>query len=162
MHMAKVNMLDLREFIIKSMSEVFDMMLSMNLSVVDESCITHLNGEKLVGSVSFAGKASGNINIHVGCSFAKTITAKMLGMKIDEIESEEEIHDVIGETINMVGGNLKSRLCDSGFHCELSIPSITSGGGFYIESKDWQYHEKIFMENNKQIVIVEVFMKSGS
>jgi chemotaxis protein CheX len=160
--MAQVNMFDLKEFIIRSMSEVFDKMLSMSLNVVEESSIIPLNGNKIVGSVSFAGKASGNINIHIGGNFAKTITAKMLGMKVDEIESEEEIHDVIGETSNMVGGNLKSRLCDSGFPCELSIPSITSGGGFNIESKDWQHHEKIFMENNKQLVVVEVFMKSGA
>ena len=160
--MAQVDMLDLREFIIKSMTEVFDLMLSMRLNVVEESRIIPLNGDKLMGSVSFAGQASGSINIHIGGKFAKTITAKMLGMNVDEIESEEEVHDVIGETSNMVGGSLKSRLCDSGFPCALSIPSVTSGGSFHVETKDWQFHERIFMENDKQYVIVEVFMKSGT
>ena len=160
--MAQVDMIDLREFIINAMNEVFEMMLSMSLNVVDESSVIPLNGDKLMGSVSFAGKASGSINIHIGGIFAKTITAKMLGMTTDEIESNEEIHDVIGETSNMVGGSLKSRLCDSGFPCALSIPSVTSGGSFHVESKDWQFHEKILMENNNQFVIVEVFMKAST
>ena len=153
---------DLRSFIIKSISEVFDTMLSMSLDVVEEAKSDNLNGEKIVGSVSFAGKAMGNINIHVSREFAETITAEMLGMQPDEIESEEEVYDVIGETSNMVGGNLKSRLCDSGYPCELSIPSITSGRSFKIESKDWQCHEKIYMKNSDQVLLVEVFMKSGS
>ena len=159
--MTEISALDLKEYIIRAMSEVFDMMLSMNLDEVDEDLSGSLNGDRIVGSVSFAGKASGNINIHVSGDFAKTMTATILGMDIGEIESQEEVHDVIGETSNMVGGNLKSRLCDSGLPCELSIPSITSGGNFKIESKDWSRHEKIFLKNNDHVVLVEAYMKPG-
>ena len=159
--MTEINMLDLKDFIVKAMSEVFDMMLSMNLEVISEEQAGTLNGDRIVGSVSFAGKASGNVNIHVSGNFAKIMTATMLGMEIEEIESDEEVHDVIGETSNMVGGNLKSRLCDAGLPCELSIPSITSGGGFKIESKDWKRHEKIFLQNNDDFILVEAYMKSG-
>ena len=159
--MTEIKALDLKEYIIQSMSEVFDMMLSMNLDVVDEDLSGSLNGDRIVGSVSFAGKASGNINIHVSGDFAKKMTATMLGMDVSEIDSEEEVHDVIGETSNMVGGNLKSRLCDYGLPCELSIPSITCGGNFKIESKDWMCHEKIFLKNLEHVVLVEAFMKPG-
>ena len=69
----------------------------------------------------------GSINLHVNGDFAKLITAAMLDMEEDEIEGDEEVHDVVGELSNMIGGDLKSRLCDVGLTCELSIPTITSG-----------------------------------
>lgn len=159
--MSEMKAMNLKDFVVKSMSEVFNMMLSMDVEVLEEGMDNQLNGDRIVGSVSFAGRASGNINIHVNHDFAKVMTAEMLGMEPEEIESEEEIHDVIGETSNMVGGNLKSRLCDAGLPCELSIPSITSGGGFKIESKDWLRHEKIFFKNDPHVLAVEVFMKPG-
>jgi chemotaxis protein CheX len=159
--MTEISALDLKGFVIKAICEVFDTMLSMNLDIVEEDQASKLNGDKIVGSVSFAGKASGNINIQVSGDFAKTMTATMLGMDISEVISDEEIHDVIGETSNMIGGKLKSRLCDSGLPCELSIPSITSGGSFKIESKDWMRHEKIVLTNNNHVVLVEAYVKPG-
>jgi CheY-specific phosphatase CheX len=160
--MNEINLLDLKEFIIQSMSEVFEMMLSMEIECVGEDQAEKLNGNRIVGSVSFAGKASGNISVHVSEEFARKMAGEMLGMEKDEIEDEGEIHDVIGETSNMVGGNLKSKLCDFGLPCELSIPTITSGGTFRIESMNWMRHEKIFFKNHNHVVLVEVFMKPGA
>jgi CheY-specific phosphatase CheX len=85
---------------------------------------------QIVGSVSFAGKAMGSINLHFSEAFARLVTAAMLDMDEDDIEGDEEVHDVVGELSNMVGGDLKSRLCDAGLTCELSIPTITSGREF--------------------------------
>lgn len=160
--MNEIKLLDLRELIVQAMTEVFDMMLSMEISHIDDDADSTLNGNRIVGSVSFAGKASGNINIHVSDNFARTMTAEMLGIDVDEIEDDGEIHDVIGETSNMVGGNLKSRLCDYGLPCELSIPSITCGSVFTIESMNWMRHEKIFFQNHQHVILVEVFMKQGA
>lgn len=160
--MNEINLLDLKEFIIQSMSEVFEMMLSMEIECVGEDQAEKLNGNRIVGSVSFAGKASGNISVHVSEEFARKMASEMLGMEKDEIKDDREIHDVIGETSNMVGGNLKSKLCDFGLPCELSIPTITSGGTFRIESMNWMRHEKIFFKNHNHVVLVEVFMKPGA
>jgi CheY-specific phosphatase CheX len=156
--MDELKALDLRDFVVQAMTEVFDMMLSMEVGCIEDDLTSKMNGNRIVGSVSFAGKASGNINIYVTEKFARTMTAQMLGIEIEEIENEE-IYDVIGETANMVGGNMKSRLCDFGLHCELSIPSITCGDNFKIESMNWMRHEKIFFQNNQHVFLVEVFMK---
>jgi len=56
---------------------------------------------------------------------------------VDDIGSDEEVNDVIGEVCNMVGGDLKSRLCDAGFTSSLSIPSITYGESFRIQPEGW-------------------------
>ncbi|MDJ0811968.1 MAG: chemotaxis protein CheX [Desulfobacterales bacterium] len=137
-------------------------MLSMELGEIDAIKQLPEDTRQVVGSVSMAGTVSGTVNIYVGDMFAKVITADMLGMELDEVDSDEEIHDVVGELSNMIGGDLKSRLCDAGFDCSLSIPSITSGKDFVIESKGWAVNEQVFFEYQEHIALIEAFLKNGS
>ena len=150
---------DLPTFLRGATQEVFDTMLSMALAEKKNTGFTE--GSRIVGSVSLAGTVSGTVNIHVSDVFARRITANMLGMEPDEIDSEEEVHDVIGELSNMIGGDLKSRLCDAGFACELSIPSITSGKDFSIESKGWAVNEVVSFQYEDHIAVIEAFIKNG-
>ena len=150
---------DLPTFLRGATQEVFDTMLSMELSEQDVQAMAE--GNRIVGSVSLAGSASGTVNIHVSDAFACQITANMLGMDLDEIDSDEEVHDVIGELSNMIGGDLKSRLCDAGFTCELSIPSITSGKDFNIESKGWAVKERVCFQFEEHLALIEAYIKNG-
>jgi len=143
------------------MDEVFDTMLSMDIELADGGVQADVDGERIVGSVGFAGKAVGSVNIQVNEAFARSITAAMLGMEEDEIEGDEEIHDVIGELSNMVGGDLKSRLCDGGLDCELSIPSITTGSDFRMEIKGWERHENLIFRHQEQFALVDVYVKTN-
>ena len=119
-----------------------------------------LSGKHFVGTVGFAGAVMGNVNIAVSREFAREMTAAMLGMSVEDISSDEEVNDVIGEVCNMVGGDLKSRLCDAGLTCSLSIPSITFGDGFRVESKGWDRHEQFGFRNSHHSALLEVYMKS--
>ena len=121
--MSEINSLDIKEFITNAVSDVFDTMLSMEVESTAAGQTENYNGGHIVGTVSLAGKVLGNLNLHVGEAFAMQITAAMLGMELDEIDGNEEIHDVIGEVCNMIGGDLKSRLCDSGLW---AFPSLSS------------------------------------
>ena len=150
---------DLPTFLRGATLEVFDTMLSMGL--VEKGNAGFPEVDRIVGSVSMAGSVSGTVNIHVSSTFASQITANMLGMEPDEIDSDEEVHDVIGELSNMIGGDLKSRLCDAGFECELSIPSITSGKDFNIESKGWAVNEAVCFQHGEHIALIEAFIKNG-
>jgi len=151
---------DLPTFLRGATQEVFDTMLSMELTEHGNKEFT--GASRVVGSVSLAGSVSGTVNIHVSDTFATQITANMLGMELAEVNSEEEVHDVIGELSNMIGGDLKSRLCDAGFTCELSIPSITSGKDFCIESKGWAVNEIVYFQYQEHIALIEAFIKNGS
>ena len=153
---------NLGAFLRSATQEVFETMLSMELGEIDTIKQLPEDARQVVGSVSMAGTVSGTVNIYVGNMFAKVITADMLGMELDEVDSDEEIHDVIGELSNMIGGDLKSRLCDAGFDCSLSIPSITSGKDFVIESKGWAVNEQVFFEYQEHIALIEAFLKNGS
>jgi chemotaxis protein CheX len=158
--MNDINTLDLKDMVEKVTCRVFDTMLSMDVGVVAQPP-SPLNGSRIVGSVGFAGDAVGIVRIHVDPSLARIMTAAMLGMEPDEVEGDEEMHDVIGEVSNMIGGDVKSRLCDSGFPCQLSIPSIISGNDFKIESKGWVKHEFLNFSCRQHVALVEVYIKSG-
>ncbi len=159
--MSDIGTLDIRTFVANAINEVFATMLSMEVELIDGEQQGTEEGNRIIGSVGFAGDVMGSVCIHVNDNFARLMTAAMLGMEVDEIEGEEEIHDVIGELCNMIGGDLKSRLCDSGLPCKLSIPSITSGNDFMVESKGWARKEQLGLQHQAHTALVEVYMKPG-
>ena len=158
--MTDIDQLNLKGFCINSTRGVFHTMLSMEVNPVEAKPSMELSGIKVVGCVSFTGNVVGSICVHVTKQFARVMTASMLGMAVAEVEDDEEINDVIGEVSNMVGGDMKSKLCDAGFPCVLSIPSVTSGSDFKIESKGWMRYEKISFMHQDQLCMVDVFIKS--
>ena len=160
--MSQIDTLDLETFISNALNEVFNTMLSMEVEPLDKGSKVSMNGKRIVGSVSFVGDVMGSIKIHVDDTFARLMTAAMLGIELEEVKAEEDIHDAIGEFSNMIGGDLKSRLCDSGLPCELSIPTITSGSDFKIEPMGWTRHERFAFCYRDHIALVEVFIKPGS
>jgi CheY-specific phosphatase CheX len=160
--MSGINSLELKDFITNAVSNVFDTMLSMEVESVEAGQTENYNGGHIASTVGFAGKVLGNLNLHVGEEFAIQMTAAMLGMETDELDGDEEVHDVIGEVCNMIAGDLKSRLCDSGFTCELSIPSITTGKEFKIVSQGWDRSERFGFSSNQHTARVDVFMKTGN
>jgi chemotaxis protein CheX len=44
-----------------------------------------------------------------------------------EMNGYEVIKDAIGEITNMTAGGFKNRLCDIGFPCKLTLPTIVRG-----------------------------------
>ncbi len=158
--MSQLNTLDLNACVSNALVDVFDAMLSMDLSFPDQTDDFDSEGTQLVGSVSFAGKAMGSINLCFSEDFARLVTATMLDMDEEDIEGDEEVHDVVGELSNMIGGDLKSRLCDAGLTCELSIPTITSGKEFRIHPKGWTRHERLVFNHGTDTGLVDVYIKS--
>ncbi len=139
--------------------EVFDMMLSMELKSSEEDLKSTFNKDRLVGSVSFIGSLMGHFSIHINKDFSCQMTAAMLGIELDEVEGDEDVKDVISEMCNMVGGNLKSKFCDSGMPCELSTPSLTSGSDFKIEAKDMVRYDRYSFSYESIPVVVEIVLK---
>ncbi|CAB1059733.1 hypothetical protein D1BOALGB6SA_4495 [Olavius sp. associated proteobacterium Delta 1] len=158
--MSSIHSLDLKTFITSVVGNIFDTMLSME--VIEGHPAETNHGNHIVGSVGFAGAVLGNLNLDVDEEFACQMTAAMLGMETDEIEGDEEIHDVIGELCNMICGDLKSKLCDAGLTCELSIPSITTGKEFKIESRGWDRSEQYHFRSHDHTALVAVYLKSAN
>ena len=90
---------------------------------------------QVVGTVGFLGDANGLIYLYLPLPFAVLVTCHLLGMTEAEIEEagDEVINDAIGELTNMTVGSFKNGLCDAGFPCKLTIPSILRGSNFSVE-----------------------------
>jgi flagellar motor switch protein FliN len=155
----KINALDINARVSEAVIDVFDTMLSLKLEPVDAVTAESLEGVRNVGSVSFAGNATGMISIHAGDSFSREMAAEMLGMEVEEIEGDEEIRDMLGEMGNIVGGNLKSAFTDAGLMCALSTPSFTSGTDFKIEALNMENYERLAFRFGENIIFVEMAVK---
>ena len=160
--MDNIDTLDLKAFVAKAVGDVFGTMLSMDMNPTNGDALLPREGNRLVGAVSFAGSVMGSVSIQVSQNFARVMTAAMLGMESDEVDGEEEVEDVIGEVSNMIGGDLKSKFCDAGLKCDLSIPSITSGSDFKIEPMNWARSERFAFQHQEHVALIEVSIKSGS
>ncbi|MBW2358599.1 MAG: chemotaxis protein CheX, partial [Deltaproteobacteria bacterium] len=152
---------DLKTPVADSVIELFDTMLSMEVEFSDDVPQSTSDGQRITGSLSLAGKLMGGINIQVSETFARLMTAAMLGMEEGEIEGQEEINDVILEVCNIIGGNLKSGLNDSGLSCVISTPSITSGNDFQIETLNMERYERFAFRHEGNDIIVEVCIKAA-
>lgn len=152
---------DIKTPIENSVIDLFNTMLSMEVETSDDNSQQSLDGQKISGSLSLAGKLMGGLNIQVSENFARLMTAAMLGMEIEEIEGQEEINDVILEACNIIGGNLKSSLNDTGLPCVISTPSITSGNDFQIETLNMERYERFVFTHQENDIIVEVCMKNA-
>ncbi len=160
--MSGIHSIDLKGFVTHTVKGVFQTMLSMHMEPEEPPSLQAAAAEHLVGTVGLAGGVMGTVGILVSRDFAREMTASMLGMDPADIEGDEEVNDVIGEVCNMVGGDLKSRLCDAGMPCSLSIPTITFGHNFKIESKGWERHEQYGFRNSHHSALIEVFIKAAN
>ncbi|NBR48156.1 chemotaxis protein CheX [bacterium] len=77
----------------------------------------------IAGSVSLSGHACGVVYTAFPNELAKMIAGKIFGGPV----SDQDVSDVVSELTNMIAGNFKSQLCDLGFNCTLSIPSVVIG-----------------------------------
>ena len=157
--MSNIDNFDIRAHIIESIVETFDTMLSVELEPTDTIPPESLEDPRNVVSVRFAGDAAGMLSIHVGDCFTRRLAAGMLDMKVDELEGDQDIRDMMAELGNIVAGNLKSAFTDAGLACTLSTPSFTAGNDFKIESLNMEKFERFAFRSDDNIVFVEMGLK---
>jgi flagellar motor switch protein FliN/FliY len=155
----KLNALDYKDRVAGSVVDVFETMFSVRLEAAETVSAASLTGVRNVSSVCFAGDATGIVSIHVGTDLCRQMAANMLGMKPEEIEGGDEIDDMLAELSNIVGGNLKSALTDTGLRCALSTPSCTTGSNFMIEPLNLERYERFAFQTEDHIVFVEMGVK---
>ena len=157
--LAKINSVDIPTTVINAVIDVFYTMLSMETDNIPEVPEDFREDKRTVGTVSFAGDVQGLFNIQVNDDFARTMTAAMLGIDESEVESEEEIFDVMRELSNIIGGNLKSAFVDVGLSCVLSTPAITNGLDFRVESLNIIKTQRFLFSCAGNTIIVDAGIK---
>jgi len=160
--MADIDVYDIKGRIVESVTELFATMLDMEISLADEGTgPSEVDANLIAGMLSFTGDVVGNFRVEVSQTFARIMTAEMLGMDLDQVEGEDEIKDVILEACNIVGGNLKSGFNDDGLSCVISAPSIATGSNFDISTLNMARYEKHVFHHQEHIFLVEVCVKAG-
>lgn len=157
--MDKIKITTVERTVNKAVFDTFDAMLSMNLEQVGKKMDPNLNDQRLVGAVNFAGEAVGTLSLHISQAFAKEVTASMLGIETEEIESEEEVKDVLGELTNIISGHLKSDFTDMDLACVISTPSITHGSDFKLETAEVGEFRQWIYRHKENEIIVEISLK---
>ncbi len=84
--------------------------------------------------VGMAGSHKGMLAIHIPEPVAMAITSNFLGLEVDAIN--EDVQDAIGELANMLGGNVKSFLTETGSDIKLSLPSTIFGQEYTFQCQD--------------------------
>jgi len=155
----KLESLDYNRRLADATVDVFDTMFALKLERIDPASAAGLAGMRYISSVCFAGDATGIVSLHVSQELSRLMAANMLGMEPEEIEDTSEIEDMLGELGNIVGGNLKSALTDTGLRCALSTPSFTVGSDFQIESLNLERFERLGFRHESHIAFVEMGLK---
>ncbi len=165
----------IHENINRAISDVFKTMLGLSvvLEITNQPAVKQASpklprqGEdarpQVVGTVGFIGDANGLIYLYLDLEFARKITCNLLGMTPAELEEagDEVINDAIGELTNMSVGSFKNGLCDAGYPCKLTIPSILRGNNFCIEPISSATRRIYHFSCAGHRVVADILMKVG-
>ncbi len=149
---------DLEEVVQRVVPNVLETMLAMKVEV--EGAGNALGGECVSGAIGIEGEGlSGVVYVHLTEALANRGTVAMLGLAEGEVPDNGMVNDVTRELANMIGGGLKSALCDAGRACAMSTPSIVRGPAFAVElPPDMQARTFVFASRGERLAI-EIHLK---
>ncbi len=122
----------LHEILIESTKEIFSQLFHMDLSWELSHEKQLRNRGDITGLIGISGSLSGLIAIHCTKGMAVKIASQMIGIEIKKIN--HEVQDAIGELINVIAGNFKTKLNFGEGPLVLSTPTIMVGDSFTIDT----------------------------
>jgi flagellar motor switch protein FliN/FliY len=158
---ARLNALDIRHTVSRSLAEVCEAMFALKLEAVEMASGDKLSGMRRVSSVCVIGDARGIVSICIDSELCRRLGDNRRGRPSENIEGEDEIGDVLGRLGGIVGGNLKSALTESGLRCDLSAPFFTAGSDFTIEAPNLQRYERLAFQAEGHTLFVETGISFG-
>jgi chemotaxis protein CheX len=157
----------------RSVQDVFRTMLGRNATLIHGTGAANstgqpwkhpieFNGQQVVGTVGFIGEISGLIYLYLSADFAKIVASGLLGISVEEIDAggDEAVNDAVGELTNMTVGGFKNQLCDQGYPCRLTIPSILRGSNFSIEPVSGATRRTYSFDVSGHRLVTDLLMKT--
>ena len=107
------------------------------------------------GSIGLSGRVHGVVYTAFSNSLGQMIAEKIFAGSA----GEQDVNDVVAELTNMFTGNLKSILCDRGYNCSLTIPSVVRGDEISISAKSAtiSVSNTFTVEGNSDPLVLHVF-----
>ncbi|PLX93864.1 MAG: chemotaxis protein CheX [Desulfuromonas sp.] len=147
--------MDLEQMTIDSTQEVFETMIMLEVTPQPPLPVLVSNfTDSVSGMVGLAGGCKGLIAIHAPDDVAMDITGRFLGMVVEEIN--EDVTDAFGELANMLAGNVKMVLDESGKDITLSVPSYVYGADYHVECTAEAYWVMIPFESDAGEFLVQL------
>lgn len=167
--LVEINEALIRSYINRAVGDVFRTMLgrepssSHHADSPEGARLQALDGTRpqVVGTVGFFGDINGLIYLHLDLAFARICTLHLLGMTEAELDEagDDVINDAIGELTNMTVGTFKNALCDAGYPCKLTIPSIVRGSNFVIEPISSATRHIYYFECEQHRVVADILIQ---
>lgn len=132
----QVTLVVMTELLLYAVTKTFSTMLNVALEARE---ILSSSGDQVVGCIHYKGQAKGRVFLRIPCSAAEWVVPKFLGKDLP-MEPADLLPDVVGEVLNIVGGNFKSNLVDAGLECTLSVPQVDTRPGFSPDEGDDEFH----------------------
>jgi len=129
-----------QESIVRAVKNVCSTMIKHEASFVERSVESAYAGFKdkphVFGSVGFLGHIDGIVYLCIPDEFAHHAAARVLGISAAELDMSgyAAVKDVVGEITNMTVGGFKNALCNVGFPCKLTLPTIVRGDNLAVSS----------------------------
>lgn len=123
----------IQKSIVHAVQNVCSTMLKQDASFVEKTSepnnMKFKESAHVFGCVGFVGKIDGIVYLCIADDFAQNAASAILGLSPEEVKAEGDavIKDVIGEITNMTAGCFKNVLCDQGYGCKLTLPTIVRG-----------------------------------
>jgi chemotaxis protein CheX len=144
------------EHILTIAPSVFDMMLGVKIAPATAGA---LPASRVSGVLGIAGEhLTGSVYVHLPENLAREAARAMLQCTPGQSASDNDVQDMVGELANMIGGGLKSKLCDADIFCAMSTPSVIRGA-FSVEATSGVRVEKIYFACLGQRFAVEVHLQ---
>jgi chemotaxis protein CheX len=154
----------IRNLVIRAVADVFRTMLNYSPEPVEHGPADPLaSAPHVVGTVGFVGEANGLMYLYFEEAFARKCTQDMLGVSERELADlgMEGVNDAIGELTNMTVGGFKNGLCDAGYPCKLTVPSILRATRFSIAPVSDARASVHHFTCNGHRIRADVLLKSG-
>jgi len=118
--------------VIEATSEVFSMMLDMQVKHEGTVCDSTPSATGLISLVGITGDWGGSGVFCCSPVLASMISSRMLGTEVDSSRPviDEEVLDVVAEVTNMMVGNIKNGLEPVTGPLAISVPTVIHGRNF--------------------------------
>lgn len=134
----------------------FQTMLSIQLEHANRRSVPTLEGEHLLATVGFAGKAVGKVYLRMDMDSALEIASATLGVPVSELAVGPEVNDAVGELLNIMTGNFKSNLCDAGLDCRLETPIVRASEDLETPTIPGGGVERMIFKSGKVVLHVDL------
>ena len=147
---------DLKLYVDDAVVTVFENMLGMMIDPSRYLANLTVGEPQVIGMVSITGATQGVVCLRVSQLFSNLATSVMLDMD-EELISEPDVNDVVGELTNMIAGKVKAALSTGREVCGLSLPTIARGRKIDLESVSGVKRHSFAFSHETGAVVLEIY-----